>query len=150
MARCRLALALHGCAGASHRRRAAIISSAAMRERELVTAGLGREPSIIVAPLVWAAHFLLCYSLLSIGCAQGWQATSVLGLDLIRVLLLLLTAAAVIALLALLTSTWRSRHRSKYGSRQRFSATTAAGLAFLSLIAVVWIGLAIIFMPPCQ
>lgn len=115
-----------------------------------MAAGLGREPSIIAAPLVWAAHFVLSYALLSIGCALGWQTAQVLGLDLIRSLLLLLTAAAIAALLVLLGAAWHVRHHAAVGSRPRFSATTATGLAILSLIAVVWIGLAIVLMPPCH
>lgn len=115
-----------------------------------MTAGLSRELSIIAAPLVWAAHFVLSYALLSIGCALDWQTVQVLELDLIRSLLLLLTAAAIAVLLMLLGTAWRARHRAAVGSRPRFSATAATGLAILSLIAVIWIGLAIVLMPPCH
>lgn len=115
-----------------------------------MTAGLSRELSVIVAPLVWATHFVLSYVLLSIGCALDWQAARIFGLDLIRCLLLLLTAAAVVALLVLLGTARRAGRSVRIGSRSRFMATIAGGLSILSLIAVIWIGLAIMLIPPCN
>lgn len=108
-----------------------------------------RTPAIVAGPLVWSAHFVLCYALLSVGCAVGWQDIGLLGVDLIRGLLLLITAAAVAALLALLVSARRHSLRAPAGSRPRFMAATAAGLDIVSLIAVLWLGLAIPLVGPC-
>jgi uncharacterized membrane protein YqjE len=108
-----------------------------------------RTPGIVAGPLVWAAHFTLCYALLSVGCSAGWQNASVLGLDLIRGLLLLATAAAVAMLSALLIRSVRQRNREPAGTRPRFMAAAAAGLNVLSLIAVLWTGLAIPLTVPC-
>lgn len=115
-----------------------------------MTAGLHRQFAIIVAPLIWAAHFVLSYALLSIGCALNWQDAQAFGLDLIRGLLLLLTVAAVAALLLLLGSARNTGHSLRIGSRARFMATIAGGLSVLSLIAVLWIGLAVVLIPPCR
>lgn len=110
------------------------------------------SPTLIVAapPLLWAVHFVLCYGLLSIGCAAGWQAASFLGLDTIRALLLALTTLAAAILLVLLAHAWRAHRGRSGGSQQRFMAVVSAGLAVLSLTAVVWLGLAVIAIPPCQ
>lgn len=105
---------------------------------------------VVSGPLVWAAHFTACYALLSVGCAAGWQRSMWFGIDLIRLPLLLLTALAVLVLLALLTRAGRAQRHAGPGSQRRFLTATAAGAALLSLIGVIWLGLAIPLMAPCH
>lgn len=107
-------------------------------------------PGILGGPLVWTAHFVMSYALLSIGCALRWNAAVVFGLDVIRLLLLLITAAAALGLLGLLATSWRQWRRTTTGSRAGFTAATAAGLDALSLIAVLWLGLAVMLTVPCE
>jgi len=108
---------------------------------------------LLFAPLIWGAHFAGAYALLSIGCALRWQAQQWLGVDLIRCLLAVLTLAAVGILGALLVQAWRASpaatETDEPAQAARFFARVNAGLALLSLIAVLWLGSAIAMMPPC-
>lgn len=111
---------------------------------------LAGSPGIVGGPLVWTAHFVTSYVLFSIGCALQWNAATVFGLDVIRLLLLVITAAAVLGLFGLLVISRRRLRRTTTGSRARFTAATAAGLDALSLIAVLWLGLAVLLTAPCE
>jgi uncharacterized membrane protein YidH (DUF202 family) len=104
---------------------------------------------MIVGPLVWGAHFTLSYALLSIGCALDWQRISLLGVDVIRLVLSALTAVAVLLLIGLAVSGWHRWRAAPEGTAERFSAGSALGLHILSLIAVIWVGMAVPLMRPC-
>ena len=50
----------------------------------------------VAAPMaVWAAHFVVVYSLAGLGCEQGWNVPRIAMLPSLRWILLLVTAAAL-------------------------------------------------------
>lgn len=102
---------------------------------------------LLLGPLVWTLHFVLVYALVSIGCAAGWQNTPAAGIDLLRFLLAGVSIIAVLALLWLLKRCWSDPLR--HGGETRFVPLASAGLALLSLIAVLWATVAIPLMLPC-
>lgn len=104
-------------------------------------------PRLLAGPLIWGTHFVLIYGLLSVGCAAGWQALRLAGLDLIRLLLLLLTVLAVPPLVWLVFGGLRPPNAADSAG---FGRRAGAGLALLSLIAVVWEALPLAALAPCQ
>jgi len=89
--------------------------------------------NMLIGPAIWGAHFLLCYALLSVGCALGWPSNA------LRWSLGALTALAL---------TWLGCRLVVAGrSANDFHARVGRGLDLLALIAVLWLGAALPLVP---
>lgn len=100
--------------------------------------------------IAWSVYFLASYAFLSIGCAAGFADAHWLGIDAIRLTLLLLTAGT---LLLIGYFGWRSLHAARAARGERtpapFLAALAAALAGLALLSTAWVGLPVFLLRPC-
>lgn len=111
---------------------------------------------LITPPIIWSAHFLLCYITAAIWCAK------VVGrdgpLDGIRIAIAIYTALALIGIGII---GWNAFHRHNYGTatvphdfdtpedRHRFLGFATLLLSGLSGIGTVYVALAAVFIGTC-
>lgn len=112
--------------------------------------------SLVAAPVVWAAHFLASYVTAAIWCAKAaGPERSFVGA---RLAITIYTAAAIAALLAL---GWRAMRghraappvaedRDSAEARHRFMTFAALLLVGLSVVAVVYAGMATALAGSCR
>jgi hypothetical protein len=109
----------------------------------------------IVAPTVWAGHFMACYTWAALACGR-FAADG--GFDRARTGIALLTAVASIAIAGCFVFGYR-RHGRRFPDRPnddgtpedrtRFMAFTTMLLAGLSLVATLYVGLAALAAGRC-
>jgi hypothetical protein len=111
---------------------------------------------LTASPVIWAAHFLLCYGTAAVWCAK------VVGLggplDSARIAIGVYTA---LALAAIGVIGWNGRHRHSFGQanlphdddtpedRHRFLGFATLLLSALSAVAVVYAALVAVFVRSC-
>ena len=112
---------------------------------------------MVVSPIVWAAHFLLCYITAAVWCAKYAGAGG--SLEPVRWAILVYTAAA---LAAIGWNGWWGVSRSRLGDetlphdadtpgdRHRFLGFATALLAGLSGIATIFEGMVALFFNTCE
>ncbi|PYE85561.1 hypothetical protein [Pseudoroseicyclus aestuarii] len=112
--------------------------------------------AITIAPLIWCAHFLVCYCGVAIYCAKWQQAFSlgVLRAGLIGATVLALAGIALIGWFAfrrwdVRTSGDWVHERGISEDRHRFLGHAAFLLALISFIAVCYVTLPLIFIGSC-
>lgn len=108
-------------------------------------------------PLVWAAHFLLCYITVAVWCAKVVAREQPLG-D-VRLWLAAYTAVALALIAFLGWRGWR-QHRwgqatlphdaNSAGDRHRFLGFSTLLLCGLSFIAVIYVAFAIVLIGTCR
>lgn len=115
--------------------------------------------SMVSSPLIWAAHFLACYVLVSLECAYGFSGAR-FGIAL--------TTALALALLAWVgLSNWRkwngarrahsanlcaahTHHPDQGGNNLgSFFALTSMMLCTLSALALLWVAFPAALLPTC-
>jgi hypothetical protein len=119
-----------------------------------------REASLwmlTTGPTIWALHFLLCYVVAATWCAKAATVAAPLGGA--RVVLL---AATVAALAAIALFGWRGYRQHRHGrsspphdaatdaDRHRFLGFATMLLCGLSLVAVLYVGLALLVIGTCR
>lgn len=116
-----------------------------------------RLVGMISGMIVWAAWFVVVYSLTGIGCDAGWHRQSVPGGNLLSLLMLLSTA---MALLLIGWSAWRGFKSWKRGEeagpgggelrqRQRFMGLVMGVLSLLAGIGTIMVSVPILMLQPC-
>jgi hypothetical protein len=94
-------------------------------------------------PVIWAGHLVVAYALQVLGCYWGWLGQNVWGMPALRLALLLVTLAAVAAILFgafLGLSNWRRVRDERTGGspeHNRFTFMTYSGIALSLLFATV-------------
>jgi hypothetical protein len=117
------------------------------------------EPAwrIIASPVIWAAHFLLCYVTAAIWCAKAGDPQS--SLWTVRVAILIFTAVALLAIGGVGYGGYRSHTLGSAAlphdadspeDRHRFLGFATLLLSGLSAVAVFYAALAAIFIETCQ
>ena len=127
--------------------------------------------SLIIGPLVWTVHFLTVYIGSAVVCAKGWRSIEYHGYGLLSWIIGIATLIAVVLILigaVISVRRWRGagvsgryRHQSSIppmpphdqpnvDSRRRFMAYAGLLLAGLSLIAVSWQALPVVFIDSCR
>lgn len=113
--------------------------------------------TLITAPVVWAAHFLLCYVSAAVVCAK--PETFPIGFDTLRLGLGLLTAAALVAIVVAGLLAWRQwgfgvedppHDAPTADDRRRFQGFATLLLSGLSFVAVVYAALPLLFVMDCR
>lgn len=107
--------------------------------------------------VVWALHFVVVYSLFSIGCDQGWDAAGTAGFNRLALLLLLMSLPFLVLLVWMLVGSlvhWRRNRAPAEGGdpaaeRGRFLAMTAFWLNLVALVATIWVSSALVLTTPC-
>lgn len=102
--------------------------------------------SLVSAPIIWAAHFLGCYVLVSIACTLGLAGART-GLALLTVLALALIAHAG-------WSNYRKWSRARHAATadaplDTFFALNAMMLCAMSALALAWVAFPSLMLPVC-
>ncbi|WP_201159620.1 hypothetical protein [Rhodoplanes elegans] len=104
---------------------------------------------LVAGFVIWSSAFVLLYAASSIGCAAGWERTTVAGTSLLRALLVLLWIAHLGALVALVIYTWRRRPGGP-GGTATFVRRVAVGAGTAALVATLWTGAPIVATTMCD
>jgi hypothetical protein len=110
--------------------------------------------SMIAAPIIWAAHFLGCYVLVSLACMIGWEDRTVFGLNPADIGIALLSAAALVLLCytcAINYEKYRQAPTDEDGNHDidGFIALNSVLLSLLSTVALVWVAFPTLMLPTC-
>jgi hypothetical protein len=114
--------------------------------------------SVIISPIIWALHFLVCYISAAIYCEKFGRDAS---LDNIRTLVIVVTLAALGGILWSTIRLWRVRGRSLTDGdfeyehntpeeRHRFLSHVALMLCLLSAVAVLYVTIPILYLSTCR
>jgi len=109
--------------------------------------------------IIWAVHFVIVYAFAGVGCASGWDNVEYLGINAMSFALAVITGVALV--LILLTGLrglqgWRLARASPNGAskdiaeRYRFVGLLRLIVAGLALVAVLFTGIPIPLLPPCD
>jgi hypothetical protein len=113
--------------------------------------------TLFTAPVVWALHFIACYAVVAVFCAK--RLPSSLTFDTVRILLLVMTVAAL-ALIVL--SAWLAWRQWGFGAddpphdeptrdaRRLFQGFATLLLSGLSFVAVLYAAIPLAFIAECQ
>jgi FAD/FMN-containing dehydrogenase len=113
---------------------------------------------VIIAPIVWALHFLFCYVYGAVYCAKAGRDASLEGPTGVII------GATVVALALIALSTvrlWRVRGRSLTDNdfefehntpeeRHRFLSHVALMLCLLSAVAVLYVAIPMLYLTSCR
>jgi uncharacterized membrane protein YozB (DUF420 family) len=113
---------------------------------------------VILAPIVWALHFLICYILAAIYCEKAVDGASLVSLHS-AIIVVTLVALGAIGLTA--SGLWKVRARSltdedfdfEHNSpeeRHRFLSHVALMLCVLSAVAVIYVALPFAMVADCR
>lgn len=110
--------------------------------------------SLISAPVIWAAHFLASYVIVSLACAAGYTQPVLFGMDIVDVsvaILTLISVALFIYIAVINYAKWqRALHRqAPDDDMSRFFALCSVMLCGLSAVAVIWVAFPTYLLPPC-
>ena len=106
--------------------------------------------------VVWAAHFGIVYSLVGVGCDQGWHRMPLAGTNGLTLLLIVLTLPALGLIAWIGWGGWRShRQAGRHGDgedklRWRFLGLITLALAVLAFVATIMTAVPIMMLPPCE
>lgn len=105
-----------------------------------------RLTSLIAAPVIWAAHFLFCYILVSLDCAYGFPGVY-----------LAIGAATLLALALIGWIAWANYRKwlAARGTGQpgsdvgRFFSLNSMLLCVVSAVSLVWVAFPAVLLPTC-
>lgn len=129
-------------------------------ERTLPDAGVPGESlwAMIIAPTIWAVHFLACYILAAIFCAKAAAPSA--DLAPVRWWIAGLTVVALAAIAACAIQAFRRGHfmerkaaphdADSIHDRRRFLAYATLMLSGLSFVATVFVALPAVFFASCR
>ena len=112
---------------------------------------------VIVSPLIWAAHFLLCYITAAVWCAKFAPREDTLG-----PIPWVIGGYTLLALAGIIWNGWNGYRRHQLGSsrvphdadlpvdRTRFMGYATFLLAALSGVAVIFAAFVLLFFRDCQ
>jgi hypothetical protein len=112
--------------------------------------------TLFTGPVVWALHFLACYSAAAVYCAKASQVSFSFG-----TLRLSLFAMTAVALAAILVAAWLSWRQWGFGSgdpphdaptrqdRLLFQGFATLLLSGLSFVAVIFVSVPLLFIEVC-
>ncbi|WP_372616823.1 hypothetical protein [Falsiroseomonas sp.] len=116
-------------------------------------AGFSPVLGAVSAMLVWAAHFLVIYTVQATLCVRIGSGHEVLGLPLIPATVLGLTAAALVVVVII---GLRARNRLVSGmsgqegeDEPQFTLWMTMAIALVSALAIVWEAVPVLILPPC-
>ncbi|MEC7793466.1 MAG: hypothetical protein VX791_08140 [Pseudomonadota bacterium] len=109
---------------------------------------------ITMAPTLWAAHFVVCYALVAVTCAKGWDFPTV------RAGLLVFSCLVVGGISLIGWRAWRQWNVSETGDfinrrgraedRHHFLGHAAFLLSVISVIGAIFVTLPLVFIGGCQ
>lgn len=109
---------------------------------------------ITMGPLIWAAHFVICYGLVAVTCAKGWD------IEMVRAGLVVFSFASLGAIIWVGWNSWRQWNPHETGDyfnnwgraedRHHFLGHAAFLLAIISFLGVVFTSLPLVMLGGCQ
>lgn len=125
----------------------------------MMTAGPGDSlKTLVVAPTLWALHFLVCYVAAAIYCAK--TGAPGVGIGPVRELVWIVTAIALAGILANgIWAFWRGRiwhygagphSADTIDDRRRFLSYATLLLAGLSFVGTVFVAMPALFIETCR
>lgn len=113
---------------------------------------------VIVAPLIWAGHFLFCYVLAAVYCEKVGRGAE---LGEVRIIVAVATVAALAGIAWSSHTLWQVRGRSLTDNdfeyehntpeeRHRFLSHVALMLCVLSAVAVLYVAIPIAYLSSCR
>lgn len=111
---------------------------------------------MVAGPLIWAAHFVTCYTVVALACAFGFGTEGPWSAVTIALVIVSAVALALIAALTLLAyRRWRQagspgQPREPVQARHRFMAVSGMLLCILSGISLVYVSVPLFILSPCQ
>ncbi|HEY4542376.1 MAG TPA: hypothetical protein VIG66_08390 [Noviherbaspirillum sp.] len=110
--------------------------------------------TMAVAPIIWSVHFVLCYVLVSLGCALGWTESGILGMNAVEAGIALASLAALAMLgytAALNMEKYRDAPRDASGANDpsAFVALNSVLLCGLSTVSLIWVAFPVAVLPMC-
>lgn len=103
--------------------------------------------------LIWAAHFMLVYSVNAVACVFGFAKVQVIGADLVpfTVILATLVALASAGYLLLSMMAWQGplRGEARTDPSTIFLRQVTIALTLLAMIAILLSALPSLIVPPC-
>lgn len=112
---------------------------------------------IVAGPVIWFAHFLLCYGIAAVWCAKVAGRDG--GLGSARIAIAILTLLALTGIGYVFLHGWRRHRTGGVGpphdqgtpeSRHRALGFATALLAGLSAVATIYVALAAVFIGTCR
>jgi len=112
--------------------------------------------TLFTGPVVWALHFLACYSAAAIYCAKAGQIT--FSFATLRLSLAAITAGALLAILVAAWLAWRQwgfgtgdppHDQSTQQDRLFFQGFATLLLSGLSFVAVIFVSVPLVFIEVC-
>jgi hypothetical protein len=114
--------------------------------------------SVIIAPTIWALHFLACYIAAAIYCEKAGRDAP---LEDIRLLVIILTVVALAGIFWSSRRLWRVHARSLTDDdfeyehntpeeRHRFLSHVALMLCVLSAVAVIYVVIPMLYLETCR
>lgn len=107
--------------------------------------------------IVWSVHFAVVYALAGLGCEMGWQHRSLLGGNLVSILLLAVTVPALGLIAWIGWGGWRWQGRARQSGiepdtarRWRFMGYLTVALACVAFVSTVMTVLPVVMLPPCE
>ncbi len=113
---------------------------------------------MVASPLVWVAHFLVCYIVVALACAFGFGTEAGGGWGTVGIVLVMVSAGAVLIIAGLTFLAYR-RWRQSGGSepphdhrqeRHQFMSVAGLLLSVLSGIGIVYTAIPLLILPLCQ
>lgn len=106
---------------------------------------------VMAGLLIWSVDFAFTYVFAAVACARGFAGRSVLGMGIVP---FAIVAATIVCAAAAGAVLWRALHgyrqarRASTADTEQFLLFTAFTVAALSLLAILWNGLAA-WVPAC-
>ena len=113
---------------------------------------------MVASPLIWAAHFLICYTVVALACAFGFGLEAGSEWGVVRIILVGVSLGAVLIIAGLTFLAYR-RWRQSGGSespqdhrqeRHQFMSVAGLLLSVLSGIGVVYTAIPLLVLPICH
>lgn len=113
---------------------------------------------VILAPIIWAAHFLFCYVYGAIYCAKLGREAALLD---VRIAVAMATVLALVGIALTTRHLWGVRGRSLTNNdyefdhntpeeRHRFLSHVALMLCVLSAVAVIYVAIPAAYLTSCR
>ena len=112
---------------------------------------LQRLITLIGAPLIWMAHFLVCYVIVALVCALQLTDANLLGLDPAELGVAIVTALALLlmgGIAAVNLRKWRYPSGPDPEISRFFAANTLL-LCMLSALSLLWVAFPTALLPTC-
>ena len=112
----------------------------------------GQVLLMLAGLIAWAVQFTVIYGVTSTLCGRGWADATVLGFEIVPMAILsatLVTFAATATALVWSIQSYRQSGEQSVAMTDRFMSHVAILINGLSLVVILWHGIAAFILPAC-